>query len=74
VEKDAVAAPFCDRFYPISIVEKEAILEEARRISPVGVVSIGSDLAAVTVNFLAQALGLIGNSKQATITPPTNMK
>ena len=62
----AVARHECDCFYPVSIVDKEAILAEARRIGPDGVVSIASDLAAVTVNYLADALGLPGNSLAAT--------
>lgn len=51
-----------DYFYPISITEKEAILAECEKIRPDAVLSIGSDLAAVTVNFLADRLGLVGNS------------
>ena len=50
-----------DFFYPISIVEKERILEVCRTIRPVGVCSIASDLAAITVNFVAEGLGLVGN-------------
>lgn len=50
-----------DFFYPISIVEKEKILEKCRQIGPVAVASIGSDLAAITVNYLANHLGLPGN-------------
>lgn len=51
-----------DYFYPVSIVEKDLILEQCRRISPVGVCSIASDLAAITVNYVARALGLTANS------------
>lgn len=50
-----------DYFYPISIIEKERILEVCRVIKPVGIVSIASDLAAITVNYVAEALGLVGN-------------
>ena len=51
-----------DFFYPISIVEKEEILAKCRQIGIDGVCSISSDLAAVTVNYIAQELGLTGNS------------
>lgn len=51
-----------DFFYPISITEKEKILEEARKIKPQAVVSIGSDLATITVNYVARGLGLTCNS------------
>jgi len=65
-EKGAVGREFADHFYPISIIEKNRILEEARRIEPDGVLSIGSDLAIITVNYLAKQLGLIGNSPECT--------
>lgn len=55
-----------DHFYPISIVEKEQILEKCREIHPVGVVSIASDLANITVNYLSEHLGLIGNGIDST--------
>lgn len=50
-----------DFFYPISIIEKEEILEKCKEIKPVGILSIASDLASVTVNYVAEKLGLIGN-------------
>lgn len=52
-----------DFFYPISIKEKELILEKCREIKPVAVCSIGSDLAVLTVNYVARNLGLNGNSE-----------
>ena len=51
-----------DYFYPVSIVEKEQILEKCREIRPDGICSIASDLAAVTVNYVAENLGLPCNS------------
>lgn len=50
-----------DYFHPISIVEKEKILEECQKIGINGVCSIASDLAVVTVNYVAEKMGLIGN-------------
>ena len=50
-----------DHFYPLSIVEKEQILEVCRKIHPDAVATIASDLAAITVNHLANALGLPSN-------------
>lgn len=55
-----------DRFYPISIVEKEEILRKCREIGISGICSIASDLAAVTVNYVADRLGLPGNSPACT--------
>jgi biotin carboxylase len=50
-----------DFFYPISIVEKEEILDKCKEINPCGITSIASDLAVVTVNYVAEKLGLAGN-------------
>lgn len=50
-----------DIFYPVSIVEKEKILEICREIQPDGVCTIASDLAAITVNYVANGLGLTCN-------------
>ena len=57
-----------DYFYPISIVEKERILEICRAIRPAGVCSIASDLAAITVNYVAEGLGLVGNGMTSAMT------
>ncbi|MCM1157260.1 MAG: ATP-grasp domain-containing protein [Bacteroidales bacterium] len=57
----AVGEKTADCFYPISIVEKEKILKECERIKPDGVISIASDLASITVNYVAEKLGLVGN-------------
>lgn len=55
-----------DYFYPISITEKEDILSKCRQIGIDGICTIASDLAVVTVNYVANAMGLIGNSLDAT--------
>lgn len=51
-----------DYFYPISIVEKEQILEECKKIKPDAICSIGSDLAVLTVTYVANKLGLVANN------------
>ena len=51
-----------DYFYPISIVEKEQILEQCRKIGIDGITTIASDLATVTVNYVAKEMDLPGNS------------
>ena len=61
-EEGAVGKEFADYFYPISITEKEKILEKCREIRPCGICSIASDLAVVTINYVAEALGLPCNS------------
>lgn len=56
-----------DYFYPISIVEKDAILEKCKEIGIDGICSIASDLAAITVNYVANAMELIGNSPECAV-------
>ncbi len=49
-------------YYPISIVDQEAILEKCQTLDVDGVITVGSDVAISTVNFVAEHLGLPGNS------------
>lgn len=62
---DDVGEKSADFFYPLSITEKDAILEECRRIGIDGICSIASDLAVGTVNYVASAMGLVGNSLES---------
>lgn len=55
-----------DYFYPISITEKEEILEICKKINPVGICSIASDLATITVNYVAEELELPCNPYEIT--------
>ena len=48
----------------ISTIDKEAILEKCREIGIDGVMSIASDVAVPTVNYVASALGLTGNKPE----------
>ena len=50
-----------DYFRPISIVEKDNILEKCREIGIDGICSIASDLAVITVSYVAEHMGLVGN-------------
>lgn len=64
-EMGAVGKNAADYFYPISIVEKEKICEICKEICIDGICSIASDLAYITVNYVADGLGLIGNSPES---------
>jgi biotin carboxylase len=66
-EEGAVCKGICDKFYPISILEKEKILEvcDAENIS--GIISISSDIAVPSVNFIADKLGLISNPPETSL-------
>lgn len=63
---DDVGEKAADYFYPISIVEKDKILEKCKDLKVDGVCSIGSDLANITVNYISENMGLIGNSLHST--------
>ena len=60
-EKGAVCAEYADFFYPISTINKEAILKECQQIGIDGIVSIASDIAVPTVNYVASHMNLPGN-------------
>lgn len=61
-EEGAVCKEIADWFYPISIVEKEIILEKCKEVNIDAITSIASDLAIPTISFIAQKLGLVSNS------------
>ena len=60
-EDGAVCKDIADQFYPISIIDKEAILQKCQEIGIDGITSIASDTAVVTVNYVASRMGLISN-------------
>ena len=55
-----------DYFYPISIIEKEQITQKCREIGIDGICTIASDLAVITVNYVANQLHLNANSMECT--------
>ena len=63
----AVCKDVADEFYPISIVEKEQILSICRSKQIDGICTIASDVAAPTVAYIAEKLGLVGNSYEVAI-------
>ena len=63
----AVCADLVDEFFPISIVEKEQILVVCREKKIDGICTIASDVAAPTVAYVAEKMGLVGNSYEAAV-------
>lgn len=61
----AIGEQTADFFYPVSIADKEQILEICKGIQPVAVVSITSDFAVRTVNYVARNLGLKCNGEKS---------
>jgi len=65
-EEGAVCREYADFFYPISVVEKERILDKCREVGIEGVMTIASDVAVITVNYVAHHLGLVANPLSST--------
>lgn len=63
-EDGAVCKELCDKFYPISIVEKEAILKTCEDEKIDGITTIASDTAVITVNYVASHMGLRSNPEE----------
>lgn len=63
-EDGAVCKDVCDKFYPISIVDKEAILEVCKKERINGITTIATDVAVPTISYVAHELRLIGNSQK----------
>lgn len=61
-EDGAVCKDICHEFHAISITEKELILAVCKKLKIDAILSISSDVAVTTVNYIAHKLGLIGNS------------
>jgi biotin carboxylase len=58
----AVCKEYADFFYPISVLDKNSILEQCKKLSIDGITTIATDMVVPTVNFVAEEMGLIGNS------------
>ncbi len=56
-----------DFFYPISITEKDRIVEVCKGLDICGICSIATDLGSITVNYVADKLGLPGNDMDCTM-------
>lgn len=63
----AVCADESDFFYPISILEKELILKKCKEIEIDGITTIASDVAVLTVNYVANRMGLISNPDEFSV-------
>lgn len=60
-ENGAVCKDVCDQFYPVSTIDKDSILKICQEIKIDGITTIASDVAVLTVNYVAENMGLVGN-------------
>lgn len=63
IEKGAVCKKYCDRFYPVSFADKDAVVEVCRKEKVDGIISFSLESALPTVVYVAQKLGLVSNSE-----------
>jgi biotin carboxylase len=61
-EDGAVCKDIAHFFYPVSILEKDRILEICKRVQIDGITTIASDAAVPTVSYVAGEMGLTGNA------------
>lgn len=66
-EKGATAKELSDYFYPISILDKDAILNECIKIGINGITTISTDIAMPCVNYVAEKMNLIGNPLESIV-------
>jgi biotin carboxylase len=64
---DEIGEKTADCYYPISLRNYEEICEQCRKIEPLGIVSLSSDLAAITASYISDKLSLVGNGYQQTL-------
>lgn len=61
-EEGAVCKQYCDKFYPVSFMEKEEVLEICRVEKIDGITSFSLESALPTLVYVAQSMGLISNT------------
>lgn len=61
----AVCQQYADRFFPVSVTEKEQIASICQEEKVDGVTTIATDIAVPTVAYVAARLNLVGNSEHS---------
>ena len=67
LKEGSTCKDICDEFHEVSIIDKEAIYQVCKDLKIDGIISIALDLAMPTVNYVANKLGLVGNSMESTL-------
>lgn len=58
----AVCKNYASKFYPISVLEKDLILDKCKEIGIDGIITIATDICIPVISAIASELNLIGNS------------
>ena len=53
IERMTIAREVADFYYPISVMDKEKVLEIAKEIKPIGILTAGCDVAVPTISYVA---------------------
>jgi biotin carboxylase len=70
--KDAIAKNSADYFYPISILDSEAILDVCKNVGIDGITSIASDICMPVISYVADAMNLPNYNSLNCATKATN--
>ena len=62
-EKGAVCKQYCDKFYPISFIEKDKVLDVCKKECIDGITSFSLESALPTVVYVAKNMGLTSNDE-----------
>lgn len=60
--ESAICKDISDFFYPISVLEKELILEKCEMVNINGITTIATDICVPTIAYVSTKMGLTGNS------------
>lgn len=66
-EEGAVCKDISDYFYPISVLDKDAILEVCSKVKIDGITTIATDICIPTISYVAEKLNLISNSFESAL-------
>jgi biotin carboxylase len=65
--EEAVCKKIAHHFHPISVLDKEKILDKCVEIKITGIVTIASDICVPTIAYVAEKLNLISNSVSSSL-------
>lgn len=63
----AVCKYVADYFYPISVVEKDVVLQKCKEIGIDGITTIATDICVPTISYVADIMNLTANSIQTSL-------
>lgn len=63
----AICKEYADYFYDISVLEKDLILDECKKIGIDGILTIATDICIPTIAYVAHELNLPGNSIECSL-------